>query len=588
MEKYEEIKKLGKGAQASCYLVKHKAEGKEYVLKKIECDDEGAARKAFQEAMALNELRHQSVCGYKEFFVFWDKKTSAMYVCIIMENYPKGDLSRILTNRRGKKQLIELPILQKWTGQMLSGLAYIHAKNIIHRDLKPSNIFLRNDLTLAIGDFGVATLMDDKRTKTRTTVGSVNWMAPEVFERPYDDRSDIWSFGCILLEMVTCSILDQKEVRELLFEIKKEDNSLTKVLAKDLCKSPFGAAALKSSGISSSATSDKTETNAKIPAPKADLNLKDSMAYLEKYYKSSSAATAILPRISFFTKSEKLTQYSRPLLLTMLSHKENDAIVIQCLKLLQFGCVTSELLRPLYSIVRTSKCKDVVNESMIILSQLNSEKSIATIGSLGFIHEICLFIKKYKSEKEVFKNCVKALWSACVNESNAELASQENVLPDVFDGASKFKSDALVTAEVVSLYWALSLEDACEKQILESAVPGIFLALQLHKKDVKVVRACFMALTSIASCGEAACAKILNPSSTEKKVNGLMVFVTVVKEQASDKQGMEEFVLLIDEMIQEKSIKEQMKKCSALKAELKKIQTYHKNIEKLSEIIAAL
>ena len=169
------------------------------------------------------------------------------------------------------------------------------------------------------------------------------------------------------------------------------------------------------------------------------------MAYLEKYYKSSSAATAILPRISFFTKSEKLTQYSRPLLLTMLSHKENDAIVIQCLKLLQFGCVTSELLRPLYSIVRTSKCKDVVNESMIILSQLNSEKSIATIGSLGFIHEICLFIKKYKSgtvqlhveflsivdylEKEVFKNCVKALWSACVNESNAELASQENVLP---------------------------------------------------------------------------------------------------------------------------------------------------------------
>ncbi|CAG5091739.1 Oidioi.mRNA.OKI2018_I69.PAR.g13221.t1.cds [Oikopleura dioica] len=68
----------------------------------------------------------------------------------------------------------------------------------------------------------------------------------------------------------------------------------------------------------------KISMNTKVPAPKADLNLKDSMAYLEKYYKSSSAATAI----SFFTKSEKLTQNSRPLLLTMLSHKENDAIVI--------------------------------------------------------------------------------------------------------------------------------------------------------------------------------------------------------------------------------------------------------------------
>jgi len=64
-----------------------------------------------------------------------------------------------------------------------------------------------------------------------------------------------------------------------------------------------------------------------------------------------------------------------------------------------------------------------------------------------------------------------------------------------------------------------------------------------------------MALTSIASCGEAACQKILNPSSSEKKVNGLMVFVAVVKEQSGDKQGMEEFVMLIDELLQENSVK---------------------------------
>ena len=49
------------------------------------------------------------------------------------------------------------------TAQMLEALVYIHKKNIIHRDLKPSNIFLRSDLSLSIGDFGVATLMDDKK-----------------------------------------------------------------------------------------------------------------------------------------------------------------------------------------------------------------------------------------------------------------------------------------------------------------------------------------------------------------------------------------------------------------------------------------
>lgn len=110
-----------------------------------------------------------------------------------------------------------------------------------------------------------------------------------------------------------------------------------------------------------------------------------------------------------------------------------------------------------------------------------------------------------------------------------------------------------------------------------------------------------MALTSIASCGEAACKKILNPSSSEKKVNGLMVFVAVVKEQSGDKQGMEEFVMLVDELIQEDSVKgilffqkrssvilDQLKKCKPLKSELKKLLTKYKNMEKLCEIISAL
>ena len=116
------------------------------------------------------------------------------------------------------------------SAQMLEALVYIHKKNIIHRDLKPSNIFLRSDLSLSIGDFGVATLMDDKRTKTRTTVGSVNWMAPEVFERPYDERSDVWSFGCIVLELATCSLLDQAEINNVLFEIKQDAEQLEKTL----------------------------------------------------------------------------------------------------------------------------------------------------------------------------------------------------------------------------------------------------------------------------------------------------------------------------------------------------------------------
>ena len=53
-------------------------------MKKIECEDENAARKAFQEAMALSELKHPNICGYKEFFVNWDKECSYSIEIFIM------------------------------------------------------------------------------------------------------------------------------------------------------------------------------------------------------------------------------------------------------------------------------------------------------------------------------------------------------------------------------------------------------------------------------------------------------------------------------------------------------------------------
>ena len=84
MENYKNLTKLGKGAQGSVFLAEHIHEpGTKYVLKKVECSDEKEANKAFQEAMALQELKHPNICGYKEFFVTWDKEEAAMFVCIV-------------------------------------------------------------------------------------------------------------------------------------------------------------------------------------------------------------------------------------------------------------------------------------------------------------------------------------------------------------------------------------------------------------------------------------------------------------------------------------------------------------------------
>ena len=54
---------------------------------------------------------------------------------------------------------------------MVEALVFVHGKKVIHRDLKPSNIFMTKELNISIGDFGVSTVMNDARTRTRTTVG---------------------------------------------------------------------------------------------------------------------------------------------------------------------------------------------------------------------------------------------------------------------------------------------------------------------------------------------------------------------------------------------------------------------------------
>jgi probable inactive protein kinase-like protein SgK071 len=215
-------------------------------MKQIECNDEREASKAYKEALALKDLQHRFVCQYKDFFVSWDKEAESVSMGIVMEYYEHGALDKLIKLRRSKGEPIEEQVVRRWLGQLIEALVFVHSRGIIHRDLKPSNAFVTKDFNLLLGDFGVSTIMEDVGMVTRSTAGLVNWIAPEIHEAQqpkYDERSDVWSLGCITLEMVTCGLLEEGALSGILFQVKLNPKVLDDLIPKlqqrystDLCE----------------------------------------------------------------------------------------------------------------------------------------------------------------------------------------------------------------------------------------------------------------------------------------------------------------------------------------------------------------
>ncbi|KAL4226500.1 Serine/threonine-protein kinase Nek3 [Mactra antiquata] len=208
---------LGEGSYGKVFLVKQQ-DGQQFAVKEIDlakCDEPGREQ-AHGEANLLSRLKQDNILLYVE-SVICDE---CLY--IVTEYCEGGDLEDYIQIIAKKKLTIPEALVSDWILQLGRALKYLHEQKILHRDMKTKNIFLKDDLTVKLGDLGIAKVLDLNQSKANTFIGTPSYMSPELFSgRSYNHKTDIWGLGCCAYEMMTLKRAFQgKALWTLIREIK--------------------------------------------------------------------------------------------------------------------------------------------------------------------------------------------------------------------------------------------------------------------------------------------------------------------------------------------------------------------------------
>lgn len=201
---FEILQNLGKGSYGVVSKVKSKKNQKMYAMKMIDLDlvnDDQEITLLKNEIKIIQSLNSPHIVKYYKHFQIGKK------LYILMEYINNGDLKGYIQANLGMQKAIEEKEIWELLYQCISGLCYIHQNKLIHRDIKPANLFLTDDKTIKIGDFGVSAErkiggMNFKPEKETMMIGTPLYMSPEIFAHErYGSKVDVYSLGCTIYEL---------------------------------------------------------------------------------------------------------------------------------------------------------------------------------------------------------------------------------------------------------------------------------------------------------------------------------------------------------------------------------------------------
>jgi serine/threonine protein kinase/cytochrome c-type biogenesis protein CcmH/NrfG len=228
--KYKVIEELGRGGMGIVYKAEDTKLKRSIALKFLPAEltrDPDARERFIQEAQAASALDHPNICTIHE---IEDTEAGQMYIA--MACYEGESLKEKIA--RGPLKLEEADDIAI---QIAQGLAKAHQKDIVHRDIKPANIMITDEGVAKILDFGLAKLAGQVRlTRTGTTMGTAAYMSPEQARgEAVDHRTDIWSLGIVLYEMLSGELPFKGEYEQaLIHSILNDQPKRVTTVQKDL------------------------------------------------------------------------------------------------------------------------------------------------------------------------------------------------------------------------------------------------------------------------------------------------------------------------------------------------------------------
>ncbi|CAD7667832.1 unnamed protein product [Nyctereutes procyonoides] len=554
MEKYQILGRLSPGALGVNLVVEETKSKVKHVIKQVECIDEHHANKALEELMPLLKLRHAHISIYQELFIMWNSKISSLFLCLVMD-YNDGNFQEIIQKKRETRTIIDSEWMQNMLGQVLDALEYLHQLDIVHRNLKPSNIVLVSSNHCKLQDLSSNTMMTDKakwNIRAEEDPFQKSWMAPEALDFSFSQKADIWSLGCIILDMASCSFIDRAEGLLLRKSIRSHPDGLQGVLKtmeekkipdaktfgsllplmlqinpsdritiREVIHITFVISNFQSSSIA--VTLHRQVVPAFITDLLLDSNIASILEVMQSFSNRPEVQLRAMKRLLRMPENQLGLPWPMEVVEVLVAiMKQHERI----LDIQLYAC--SLLLRSLGQALAQDPAAEVLSNSSVISvllsitqSHPNSEPLLVMVYSLltiissqesaseklqkaGLFEHILEHLSTFPTNRDMCINGLSLLWALLVDAIIVDKTPLEKAPALVAKMLATYPKDVEMAEAGCAVFWLLSLLGCIEEHQFEDVVALFLQSIQLCQDRVPLVNNAYRGLARLAKMSELA------------------------------------------------------------------------------------